>query len=64
MIVDLELQEARLFRVTDEAIGAPSPREDAAAGLAAEEDRGTVSTQEPDQAQGSYLARFLGLEGG
>lgn len=65
VIVDLELQEARLFRVTDEAIGAPSPREDAAAGLAAEEDRGTVSTQEPDQAQGSYIARFLGLgEGG
>jgi hypothetical protein len=61
VIVDLELTESRLFVVTDEAIGAPSPRADAAAGLASEEDRGTVSTQEPDQAQGSYVARFLGL---
>lgn len=65
VIVDLELVESRLFVVTDEAIGAPSPRADAAAGLASEEDRGTVSTQEPDQTQGSFVARFLGLgEGG
>ncbi len=61
VIVDLELTESRLFVVTDEAIGAPSPRADAAAGLAAEEDRGTVSTQEPDQTQGSFVARALGL---
>lgn len=61
VIVDLELVESRLFVVTDEAIGAPSPRADAAAGLASEEDRGTVSTQEPDQTQGSFVARFLGI---
>ena len=61
VIVDLELVESRLFIVTDEAIGAPSPRADAAAGLASEEDRGTVSTQEPDQTQGSFVARFLGI---
>ena len=63
VIVDLELVESRLFIVTDEAIGAPSPRADAAAGLASEEDRGTVSTQEPDQTQGSFVARFLGIGG-
>jgi hypothetical protein len=57
--LSMQLEEITTFRVTDEAIGAPQPRADAAAGLAAPEDLGTVTTQEPDAKQRSFLDNLI-----
>lgn len=55
--IDMELQQIEFFDVVTEAVAAP--RADAAAGLSAPKDLGSVAPEEPSAQQGSLIDRLI-----